>query len=323
MAVFDKPLAYLTNKAEGGSGAAPDSAGFVRVRVEVQGFPASVKALEPGNYTLGSSPECDLIIPESPADEIALLHVRSGGEPHELVSMSRGISLNGQPFAPQQRVSLMAETVLQVGPARITLTPRVNNFQRAGEMLRHVKRPASLTTPMAMLIVAAVLGITAWYSSGNSPPPVSSFNYSLPERSASSLTPSANLTSAADTAEELNRLFQAADLGDQIKAETDGMQVTVKGSVSMSGEQRMSEITRLVSQRSRINIRSEVRPDSSTLVDAIAGVSLSPSRYIVLSDGERYRVGDLMPNGWSVEQIDDKQVIVTRDGLRETLDLGQ
>lgn len=321
MATLDKPLAYLTNMMQGEAAGPGDSASLVRVRVDVKGFPPSTKALPPGNYTLGASPECDLIIPEAPSDEIALLHVRAGGEPHELVSLSRGIMLNGQPFSLQQRVPLLAETTLRVGVATITFSPKVNNFQRAGQLLRSVKAPASFSTPMALLVVAFVLGLIAWFSSGGAPPP-SDYVYSAPVRSGeSAVLPPARLTTPDETAAELNRLFAAADLADQISARADGAQVLVTGAVSMNAEQRMNEIMRLVSARSRVDIRSGVRPDSSSLVESIAGVSLSPSRYIVLRDGERYRVGELMPNGWSVEQIDSAQVIVVRDGLRETLNL--
>ncbi|MES2906937.1 MAG: hypothetical protein V4691_07945 [Pseudomonadota bacterium] len=323
MATLDKPLSYLTNMARGETGSdTGDSAALVRVRVDVKGFPASTKPLTPGNYTLGASPECDLIIPEAPADEIALLHVRTGGEPHELVSMSRGISLNGQPFNPQQRVTLMAETKLQVGPATITFIPRVNNFQRAGQMLRNVKAPASFTTPMALLLVAFVLGVTAWFSTGNSGPSPNDYVYSAPVRPFENASlPATRLTTAQETADELNRLFKASDIAHQVNATVDGTQVMVTGAISMVAEPRMSEIIRLVAARTRVDIRSSVRPDSTTLVESITGVSLSPSRYIVLRDGERFRVGDLMPNGWTVEQIDSTQVIVVRDGLRETLNL--
>ena len=30
-----------------------------------------------------------------------------------------------------------------------------------------------------------------------------------------------------------------------------------------------------------------------------------------------------MPNGWTVELIEDRQVVIVRDGLRETLDLAE
>src|SRR5262245_48016935 len=134
MAAIDKPLAYMNNLMQGeGAASGSDSSALLRVRVEVKGFPPSLKALGPGNYTLGASPDCDLIIPEAPADEVALLHVRAGNEAHEIVSLARGITLNGQPFAMQQRVPLMAETTLRIGGTQITLTPKVNNFQRAGE----------------------------------------------------------------------------------------------------------------------------------------------------------------------------------------------
>ena len=113
MAALDKPMAYINNLIPGGSAAAgADSTSLLRVRVEVNGFPPSVKNLSAGNYTLGASPECDLIIPEAPADEVALLHVREGAEPHEIVSLARGITLNGAPFSLQSRVPLMAETSL-------------------------------------------------------------------------------------------------------------------------------------------------------------------------------------------------------------------
>src|SRR5262252_6434967 len=125
MAALDKPLAYLNNLGQGGSaGAGADSAALLRVRVEVKGFPPSTRSLSPGNYTLGASPDCDLIIPEAPADEVALLHVREGSEPHELVALARGITMNGQPFALQQRVPLMTETSLKIGGTQITLTPK-------------------------------------------------------------------------------------------------------------------------------------------------------------------------------------------------------
>ncbi len=328
MAMLDKPLAYLQNLGQPGAGVVEESSSppaFVKVRVEVKGFPPSAKALEPGNYTLGSSPECDLIIPEAPADEIALLHVRGGTEPHELVSMSRGIMLGGKPFNPQTRVSLLAETVLEVGPAKITFIPRVNKMQRAGQMLAKVNPGASFKTPVTMLLIAAALGLVAWYSSGSAPTPIRSFNFNLPERPSGlqNTASTAPITNAKDTSDELNRLFNAADLSSQIEAKTDGTQVTVQGAISMGAEPRMNEIMRLVGTRSNVPIKSMVRPDSSTLIEAIAGVSLQPSRYIILTDGERYRVGDLMPNGWSVESIDQQQVIVTRDGLRETLDLGK
>jgi hypothetical protein len=325
MAAIDKPLAYIQNMMQMGAGSDPgDSSAPLRMRVEVKGFPPSLKSLSPGNYTLGASSDCDLIIPEAPSDEIALLHVRSGSEPHELVALSRGITLNGQPFGLQQRVPLMAETTLQVGGARITFTPRVNNFQRAGHFLHNVKLPTSLTTPTALFLVALVLSLTAWFSSGDAPPRQSDYSYSVPTTRAPSIgavSASARLSTPDETATELNRLFRAADLASQVNAKPEGAEVLVTGAVDGHAEQRMNEILQLVGARTRVLIRSGVRPDTTTLIDAISGVALTPSRYIVLRDGERYRVGELMPNGWSVESIEDHQVIIARDGLHETLNL--
>src|SRR5437016_6015502 len=138
MAALDKPLAYMNNFMQRGSAATgADSSALLHVRVEVKGFPPSVKSLPAGNYMLGASPDCDLIIPEAPADEVALLHVRGGAESHELVALARGITLNGQPFGMQQRVPLMAETTLKIGGTQVTLTPKVSGFQRAGQIFRN------------------------------------------------------------------------------------------------------------------------------------------------------------------------------------------
>jgi hypothetical protein len=326
MAAFDKPLAYINNMVQGSGAEGPsDSSALLRVQVEVAGFPPSVKNLGPGNYTLGASPDCDLVIPEAPADEVALLHIRTGGEPHEIVSLARGITMNGHPFSMQQRVPLMAETSLKIGGTKITLTPKVSNFQRAGQMFRNVKAPMSFTTPMALLFVAIAIGLTAWFSSGGAPPPIE-YSYSIPQRSAPSIaavSAAAKLETPDEAANELNRLFRAADLASQISAASDGSLVLVTGAVDSRAETRMNEMLRLVGSRTRITIRSAVRPDTTTLIDAISGVELQPARYIVLKDGERYRVGDLMPNGWSVESIEDRQVVIVRDGLRETLDLAE
>ncbi len=322
MAAFDKPLAYMQNMMQGGAGFTPgDSPEPMRVRVEMKGFPASVRSLSPGNYTIGASPDCDLIIPEAPGDEIALLHVRDSNEPHEIVSLARGITLNGQPFNMQQRVPLLTETALQAGNARIVFTPRVNNMQRAGLLLRKARMPAA---PAALLVVAAVLAISAWFSMGSSTPrPINDYNYAARGSSPITSLGASRLNSPEETANELNRLLRAADLADRIVAEAAGNEVLVKGEVDARSEPRMNEILQLVGARSRVSIRSAVRPDTTTLIDSIAGVSLKPSRYIVMRDGDRFRAGDLMPNGWSIESIDDNQVVIVRDGLRETLNLSE
>jgi hypothetical protein len=325
MAALDKPLAYIQNMLQGdGAEASADSSALVRVRVEVAGFPPSIKNLGPGNYTLGASPDCELIIPEAPADEVALLHVRAGSEPSELVALSRGITINGRAFNLQQREPLNVETSLKIGGTRITLTPKISNFQRAGNMLRSVKAPVSFTAPVALLFVALVLGLTAWFSSGPVPPPAN-YTYSISQRTlpVSTVSPTAKLDTPTEAANELNRLFRAADLANQVNASADISGVLVSGAVDNRAEQRMNEILQLVGSRTRVTIRSNVRPDTSTLVDAISGVALAPARYIVLRDGERYRTGDLMPNGWMVESIDERQVVVVRDGLREILDLAE
>ena len=40
----------------------------------------------------------------------------------------------------------------------------------------------------------------------------------------------------------------------------------------------MNDILKLVGMRTRVSIRSVVRPDSTTLIDSIAGVALLPAR---------------------------------------------
>lgn len=117
----------------------------------------------------------------------------------------------------------------------------------------------------------------------------------------------------------LQRLLTEAGLADKVDLATKNGQLIVKGLLSAGNMQRLTDVTKKFSQRyaGRPPLRSQValiKEDKKNPELTINGIVSTGPRSVVMSKaGQRYKVGDVFPDGFKVKAIESKRVVLSRN----------
>lgn len=285
------------------------------------------RELGPGDYRIGSQPDCDIVLAEAPAAHFAVLKISREGPDLALAIIPFAAGLTHRGLAAQPFVPLHLGTAAEIGIGRATL--RLGATTPASADLPKVRAKAAVPKPVAgrltaveprtMLLAAGLLFGAAFVSS------MLDTGFPLFRSPVPGSAAPAGETKVADAGEMMTLIRQqltAADLADTLRANYDGKTILIEGAVSDRQEDRYRLLLAALRRRSPVEIRSQVQPVASPLHSQIAGVALAPVALVVMQDGGRFRVGDTMPKGWRVEAINDQGVILARDAMRVTVPLG-
>lgn len=322
----------------------------LRVIVEVPGLPPSIRDLGVGHHLFGSSPDCDLILPDIDTPRLASLRYAVGprGAAVVLVPEGEGMLRDGQPLPAGQPVVLAGVTQFEVDGLLLTIeppsgivstvrapegeredAPRVDSSRAAAaEWMRRVGAGAQdlpvrsvlkdMRGPAIALLVALISALAAWWLQGHSGSATANAARSSTAEMAAAAQP--RLSSANDVVSELKRHLASADLVERVTIVPGSNEIVLEGAVGTREEKRLVDVLAAVRARTDVTITSRVKPDPSAIGRSIAAVALAPYPFVVFRDGERYKVGDTLPSGWKIESIAAGKVVVTREGLREAFE---
>lgn len=360
MAATDSISSFFARLRGQGQGAGVDALAAVppaplqplRVIVEVPGLPPSSRDLGLGQHVLGASPDSDLILPDISDARLASLRYAVGPRGAAVVLMpeSNRIARDGELLPAGQPVVLSGTTRFEVEGVLLTIEPPPGivstvradagaaaapatgdrfaaSRDTAAEWFKRVGAGAQglparsvvrdMRGPAIALFVALLSALAAFWLQGGSNGAAEAARRT---GAAVAVADVARLTGQAEVVAEIKRRLLSADLAERITIVPGPKEIVLEGAVGIREEKRLVEVLAAVRARTDIIINSKVKPDPSAIGRSISAVALAPKPFVVFRDGERYKVGDTLPSGWKIENIQAGKVIVTRDGLREVFE---
>ncbi|HRJ69013.1 MAG TPA: EscD/YscD/HrpQ family type III secretion system periplasmic domain-containing protein [Beijerinckiaceae bacterium] len=320
----------------------------VRARVEILsgGTLAGYRDLPEGVYRIGARSDCDLVVPEAKTPHIATLKIEkdaAGRWTLSLVPFIEGMQLEGKPLAAFNPVKLVGASALRLDQTTLRISPlgiagTLGDIARsAGQKVREGAASGHLGSlqgpPVArvdlprlpeikarpLLLVAGFLFLAALLSSF-----WDAFGASVlrPILGGGGTTTETRIEDAGDTLKLVRQQLATADLADHVKARLDGKAVLLEGTLTERQEDRYRALLPGLRRRTAVEILSHVRPVALPLHSQIAGVALEPVPMLIMQGGERFQVGDTLPQDWRVEAITAQGIVLSRGALRETIPLG-
>lgn len=306
------------------------------IRVFDRGEPCFAQDFPAGEVVIGADPESDIVITDIDAPEVAVARLERIGSAC-LVTIT---ALRGGVVARGRELPVGRPLVFPDG-ARFTIAEDYA-FEIAFAAPRAPVSEGG-SAPLALLGVAVACAAAAWLLSQPLPRPAADAPPALTAAEAPAdarATPAEAMASPqgglalrapslADVADPQARLALAeADLRARLVSAnlTPPLRVTRRdGGLAVDGAVTAEERERVVDVLQAFRARAPV-PLEMTLASEPAvspfftSVVLRPDTFVIGADGRRYAPGQRLPDGGTIEKIDESSIIVNRDGLRERVD---
>ncbi len=285
-----------------------------------QKFPA-------GAILIGGNPECDIVITDLEEPEIATLRLENIGAAClvTLTALAPGVVARGRELPVGQPLVFPERASFFVGDEY--------GFEAFYEPARTpIAAPGAM--PVLLICGAVLLAAAAWIIGQPTPrpplpeegsaverqigPPVESIDDAAIRRPAINdvASPAARLALAEA---ELRARLVSANLIPPLRVGGRVDTLVVTGAVTTEERERIVDV--LSDFRERVDIPLEMSLESEPrAAPFFTAIVLEPEALVIGADGRRYRVDQRLPDGGVLEKIDEKSIIVNRDGLRERID---
>ncbi|MFD1745609.1 hypothetical protein ACFSE1_09075 [Rhizobium helianthi] len=259
--------------------------------------------LAEGTQAIGGDPACDIVILGlEPKTYFNLSLETEKGVPSIVVHiLADDIRLNGRDLAKDAVLRLKPSDELQFGGA----TCKIGG-------IRQPARPASRRRIVAALLLSLSAGLIALLvvdGVGTSKaPPVQPQQRVL-------RTPTNVLIN------ELRDALRMSSLKLDVRLDQSGSEVQIgdaKEPLTISEKQKLAGILASFERRSELPLKDMTRLTSG-LDSFVASIALEPVKFVVGSDGRRYREGDLLAEKWRVESIQPGGIVVSREGKQDII----
>ena len=268
--------------------------------------------LEPGDRRIGSTSGADIVLRDAGiAAEHAILRV--GRRSVDLHAIGGEVRVGEEVIAKGYGCALRAPVDLTIGEARLRISA-----ERAEAPARR-RIPSAALIAVALLLALPALG---WAAKRHAAPMTGVTTVAL-GKTPSEETPAPKSTyNAEDAGRKLTERLDASGLSG-LRVTTSGGQVVVNGMIMKQQTAAWTEAQQWFDAvyRGRLvlvaNVTfSESKPKPAVNVQA---VWFGERPYIITSDGNRYYKGAFLDNGWTIKDISDGRILLTKDG--ETLAL--
>lgn len=271
--------------------------------------------LEDRTYTVGSSPECDIVLrDEGVAAEHAVLRIKSGAVFIETQSHEVGLGA-GKVLNHREGARLRLPSTLFIGSAEIKVS-------REGAEEPGVRQMASrMVIPVAAAIIIPVLiaiGISSApdisSATSASRDPVDEKQFELVRR-ADNVPQPANAATKGEVIPALAKHIEAAGLNGITLSGT-GKDIMASGSITQEQHAKWIEVVtwfdRTYSGTSTLvsTVQPSRRPSRPPV--SVQAVWYGENPYMIASDGKRYYQGAELNSGWSVRAIQQGRVILAK-----------
>lgn len=297
------------------------------VEVAESGEVLFAQAFEPGTFTIGASPDSDIIIPDLPEPEMASVKLETIGAAClvTLTALAPDVSARGRALAEGKPVLFPERARFRLADAYdfdIAFTPP--------------KRPLVVERSAlpGILVVAGLMLAALGTTLGGGGAPATGTTIARADAAAGadgSLTLAA-LPSAADppvaAPEPVARLVSAEDrlrqslaasgLAPQLRAVASGARLVIEGDVTREERDRALDVIDGFRAREAVPVELALASDARE-ADFFAAVVLEPEPFLIAPDGRRFAPSQRLPDGRILVAIDETTIVVERDGMRERI----
>lgn len=272
--------------------------------IDMPGASRKIMRLPPGEYLCADDPQADIVLLGQGDGAGVRFAVAEGTREIEVAALGDGPSLDGARLPAGEPRRVKAPVELRVGDATL-------RFTTPSPILQQIPRNVSI----AALVALAAAALAMVLPSRIDPP----FGAGAPAGPVDAVA--ARWTTASDAAANARQVLARHDLAQRVQASQDGRTLRLSGDVGGSEVRRWQEALSVIRARAEVAVENAVRldPNESTAGRSIAAVAFSPERYVVTRDGRRVRVGEALPDGWTIREIDESRVLLERDGFAESV----
>lgn len=272
--------------------------------IDMPGASRKILRLPAGEYLCANDPQADIALLGQGDGAGLRFAVIDGAREIEVAALGDGPSLDGTPLPAGEPRRARTPAELRVGDATL-------RFTAPSPILRQIPRNVSI----AALVALAAAALAMVLPSRIDPP----FGAGAPSGPADAVA--MRWTTASDAAANARHVLARHDLAQRVQATQDGRTLKLSGDVGGSEVRRWQEALAIIRARTEVAVENAVRldPNESTAGRSIAAVAFSPERYVVTRDGRRVRVGEALPDGWTIREIDESRVLLERDGFAESV----
>jgi hypothetical protein len=282
--------------------------GSFRVTVICDGAPAKTLSLDGGSYLFAPDRQADIVLLSNQDPSAFRLELPSGsGAPAMIAALTDKVIANGQAVAPGSPQSVSIPLTITAGATKI----EIKSSNSLAVLQQPIPKPVKVMA-LASIFAACLAMLLPHqidldrFGSGSSPAPAS-----VP----------AQWNSISEAVKSAQGLINRVDLSERIKVVAQNGTLRLSGEVGGSEVRRWQDAEAIIRSRSSVKVETSVRldPSESTAGRGIAGVALAPERYVLARNGQRLRIGETLPEGWVIRDIDETRVLLERDGFSESL----
>jgi hypothetical protein len=292
------------------------------LRVSDRGEVCFEQPFAAGEIVIGSSPECDIVITDIDVAEAATLRLEHIGTACllTLTALTPGVEARGRELPVGHPLVFTERALFFIAEDyefEAFYAPTKNPIAAPG------------STPILLICGAVLLAAAAWTISQTPPrpaaPPAPAPAVSQPisvDETALRRPEINNVESAsariALAEAELRARLVSANLIPPLRVGARGATLLVDGAVTTDERQRLVEVLEVFRERvdTPIEMTLESEPRAAPFFTAVV---LEPEAFVIGADGRRYRIDQRLPDGGTIETIDEESIVVNRNGLRERI----
>lgn len=256
-----------------------------------------------GTQAVGGDPACDIVILGLEQKTYFNLSLESelSGPSVVIHVLTDGMALNGQALAKDAVLRLKPSDELHLDGA----------ICRVGGFKVPVKRGSKRKKIAALLLAGSAALLAGFVMEGTSTATVTA-----PSSQQRTLRTPTNVL-----IKELRDALRMSALRLDVRLDQEGGQLLVgdeKETLTIGEKQKLVSILTAFEKRSELPLTDMTRLTSG-LDGFIASIAIEPVKFVVGSDGRRYREGDILSEKWRVETIQPGGIVVSRDGKEDTI----
>lgn len=259
--------------------------------------------LKEGVQVIGGDATSDIVVLGLEAKRYISLELDISNESTSAVVqiLTQGVRIGSRTVEPGDILTIPNDNDIYIGDTRLSILGLSQPKDRA-----FAKRKLA-----AAMLIAGALGsaIFAFLEPINQPAPMAT-KYAV----------QANVPIAV-TMKEMRDAFRMSGLKLDVRLDQDSAEMLIgdeQTELNITEKEKLASIISVFSKRSSVPLVDRTRLTSG-LEGLIAAAALEPVKFVVGSDGKRYKEGDILSQKWKIDSIEPGIVKLSREGKQDVI----
>lgn len=272
------------------------------LKIEKAGRTGTVD-LVPGVQSVGGDPSCDIVILGFEARQYLSIELDTGsdGVTATVEVLSPGVQVRARQASVGDLVSIKDGDHILINGVRLSVSGLSGRTRRSGPDRR-------IAAAILLLCAFGLLVFAILNPSGDRPA-------SERQQTGSAVAP-VNVTM-----KELRDAFRMSGLKLDVQLDSVAAELVIGDAtteLNISEKEKLASIINVFAKRSALPLADRTKLTSG-LDGLIAATALEPVKFVVGTDGIRYREGEILAQKWKIESIEPGSVKLTRDGKQDVV----